>query len=404
MSNILWRRWKSRRSSEMRTERIKTCARVLATALLVVAGSACGGDTNDVAGASPVKLFPIVKEGKWGYMDEKGKVVIEPQYDGAGDFSEGLAWVGKGLIRGYIDKTGTMVIKPRFGWSGSFHSGMAVVFGHRDGQPLGARVVDFYGDDVQMYQPQAGMYYVDRDGKVVEGRCSPADFSEGKACFQRFCIGADGKEIKHDADDVKSFSEGLAAAKKSGKFGYIDHSMKWVIEPQFDLAGPFGDGLAAVAQSDPPAPTSGDYGSWRRSAKKLKWGYVDKSGKVVVPYSFPDADRFSEGLAAVVPPADGQGAGGAVASGTGKKWGYVDKSGAMTVKPQFDYAWRFSEGLGRVLVGEKHGYVDKTGKMAIEPTVDTAWEFSKGLARVGIGTDKEGYIGHDGKYVWEPTE
>lgn len=180
-----------------------------------------------VYGDELVLLFPIVRGGKWGYIDQMGKVVIEPQYDGAGDFSEGLAWVGKGIQRGYIDRTGTIVIEPRFGWAGNFHCGIAAVFGHGDGKHIGARAADIWGEDVQMYKPQVGMYYIDRMGKIIDGKgCSPIDFSEGKACFRGRVIDTEGKIISHDTEEVASFSGGLAAARKVGKWGYIDHNKK----------------------------------------------------------------------------------------------------------------------------------------------------------------------------------
>ncbi|WP_222708662.1 WG repeat-containing protein [Paenibacillus sp. N3.4] len=39
---------------------------------------------------------------------------IEPQYDNADSFSEGLAWVSKDLKYGFIDKTGKEVIAPQY--------------------------------------------------------------------------------------------------------------------------------------------------------------------------------------------------------------------------------------------------------------------------------------------------
>ena len=59
-------------------------------------------------------LLSIKKDGKWGYMDKTGKVVIEPQFDGVRLFSEGLANVWIGDKEGYIDKTGKIVINPQF--------------------------------------------------------------------------------------------------------------------------------------------------------------------------------------------------------------------------------------------------------------------------------------------------
>ncbi|MEC9220541.1 MAG: WG repeat-containing protein [SAR324 cluster bacterium] len=38
-------------------------------------------------------LWMVEKDGKWGYIDKSGKVVVEPQYDWVSDFSEGLAKV-----------------------------------------------------------------------------------------------------------------------------------------------------------------------------------------------------------------------------------------------------------------------------------------------------------------------
>ena len=51
---------------------------------------------------------------KSGYIDKMGSMVIKPQFDAVGRFSEGLAEVKKGGKWGYIDKTGSFVIKPQF--------------------------------------------------------------------------------------------------------------------------------------------------------------------------------------------------------------------------------------------------------------------------------------------------
>ena len=78
---------------------------------------------------------------KRGYIDQTGSFVIEPRFDDAGDFSEGLAPVAvpgePGLSKaGYIDRTGAWVIEPRFGWAQSFSSGLALVSLDRTGPRL----------------------------------------------------------------------------------------------------------------------------------------------------------------------------------------------------------------------------------------------------------------------------
>jgi len=66
-------------------------------------------------------LFPIVQNGKWGYIDVRGEVVIKPQFRMAFEFSEGLAPVVIGTKFGYVNERGVVVINPQYdeamGWS-----------------------------------------------------------------------------------------------------------------------------------------------------------------------------------------------------------------------------------------------------------------------------------------------
>lgn len=54
------------------------------------------------------------------------------------------------------------------------------------------------------------------------------------------------------------------------------------------------------------------------------------------------------------------------------RWGYIDKSGQLVIPPQFDYAKAFFSGLGAVLVGERWGYIDRSGRMIVPPQFESA--------------------------------
>ena len=57
-------------------------------------------------------LAPVIiggERGKYGYIDKKGQFVINPQFDEAESFFEGLAYVRIGEKVGYIDKTGNII-------------------------------------------------------------------------------------------------------------------------------------------------------------------------------------------------------------------------------------------------------------------------------------------------------
>jgi hypothetical protein len=57
-------------------------------------------------------LLPVRVDGSWGYINEKGTIVIKPRFKMAGSCSEGLADVmdDDGWFY-YIDATGTAVTK-----------------------------------------------------------------------------------------------------------------------------------------------------------------------------------------------------------------------------------------------------------------------------------------------------
>lgn len=59
---------------------------------------------------------------KWGFVDTKGKVVIEPIYEQAKSFSNGLAAVCVNGKWGFVNKQGVIVIKPQFSDADYFNS------------------------------------------------------------------------------------------------------------------------------------------------------------------------------------------------------------------------------------------------------------------------------------------
>ena len=48
----------------------------------------------------------------------------------------------------------------------------------------------------------------------------------------------------------------------------------------------------------------------------------------------------------------------------GDRWGYIDKSGKLVINPQFDNARPFSLDLAPVQVGSAWGYVNRTASLS----------------------------------------
>ena len=73
------------------------------------------------------ELKPKKENGKWGFVDETGNLVIPLKYDEAWNFSEGLAVVKNNNKYGYIDKTDNMVIPLKYEKAGKFTGEVAMV-------------------------------------------------------------------------------------------------------------------------------------------------------------------------------------------------------------------------------------------------------------------------------------
>ena len=95
---------------------------VVVAVLLIAVGilSGCGESEEDVLSEMPEGLYPMCELGDfqelWGYIDETGEYVIEPQFLYAGAFVKGLALVQDPdtELYGYINKYGEYVIQPHF--------------------------------------------------------------------------------------------------------------------------------------------------------------------------------------------------------------------------------------------------------------------------------------------------
>ena len=93
---------------------------------LVIVG--CSASDQDEVGEKE-NLFYITDELKYGYMNQKGEVVIEIQYAEAQGFTEGLARVNVGdrenKKMGFINEKGEMVIEPVYEYVSGFSDGLA---------------------------------------------------------------------------------------------------------------------------------------------------------------------------------------------------------------------------------------------------------------------------------------
>lgn len=294
----------------------------------------------------------------------------------------------------YIDKEGKIVINPQFSSATVFRGGIALVRTTGDKALWG-----FINEDgkytIQPSFKEATVFSEDLAWVVSENGAPTAINSKGEV-----------KITLQDAETVKIFQEGLAAFSVTEdskvKWGFVDKDGKVAISPQFAATGNFAGGKCAVQNEEG------------------KWGFIDSEGKIAISYQFDEAEKFVNGQAAV----EFDGKAGAIDEAgkyvinpqfdgitedgdlylieQGEKFGWATREGQIVINPQFATAFTFNGGdIAPVQVGETWGYVDKDGKIVINPQFKVALPFISGVAAVLSG-EKVGFIDSEGKYLINP--
>jgi hypothetical protein len=72
-------------------------------------------------------LLRIKLNDKYGFIDKKGQIVIQPKYKYASDFSDGLAAVSDTNVYAFINSKGDIVLNNNYKFSWGFEEGLAAV-------------------------------------------------------------------------------------------------------------------------------------------------------------------------------------------------------------------------------------------------------------------------------------
>lgn len=390
-------------------------------------------------------LYPIRVDGNWGYMNYQGETVLAPQWASAGEFrGAGYAEVGTDpdwwttkneYSFGIIDRTGAYAVAPEYscdeGYDGSYYAG-------KDTGIIWMTSKDHLGGffDVAsgcfsgtVYDPEYcrlgssrlltvlapgdgygwwnGLGFADRTtGKLaipyqygLWGGVS--EFVSGYAYVERYPSETSEPErlIINESNEAfplpkgivslgyTSFVEGYLVVidTETGLYGFVDTSGKLVIPAKYEYADSFDNSIAKV-----------DIGGETR--------YIDTAGR------FVQAPEDDESLQEGIHGDDWPLFFGPSQTDAWRPCGLLGGNGDVLVPLDagyrfdmsyifgcFDY---FTEGLQVLMKDEKYGFLDEKGNELIPFVWDYAENFSNGLAYVEKG-GKMAYIDHSGNIVWQ---
>jgi len=198
----------------------------------------------------------------------------------------------------------------------------------------------------------------------------------------------------------------------------------WQKERQYNYIYDYSDGMAMVKNQI--------FNYDRKDYQSItKYGFIDKTGKEIIPLKYDSAENFSNDIAYIGVKVNDIILYGIIDK-TGKEitdlkfYGFKPYSNELSVyylygcglinnktgkicSASYSIIMPLSEGLAAVNSHEKWGYIDSTGKLAITCKYNSTESFKNGFAWVSIEEYKPNiniksyYDFKTGEYKWEPT-
>jgi hypothetical protein len=316
-------------------------------------------------------MFGFENDGKFGYLDKSGNVVIPAIYSYASTakviptFNKGYVSVKSNDKIGFIDKTGKVAIPfqydemnfvpsfPAYAWAKVKENNKNVygIISMQNKITIPIKYEGIYMDSNLVGVQENGKWgLMDITGKSLLPfeYTTIIPYAKDKVCK----VEKDGKygfvDLKGNwlFEKVKSVytlsgcNEGMVLCQVNNKYGYLDLKGDEVIVTKYDNAYGFNKlGIARVAKKS------------AASSSVTLWGYIDKKGNEVIPIKYENLGDFYNGLVYAKDPET-------------NRYGFLDKTGKWILNPVYLDLLSFDD-LGGAWVKQtdaKWHYINKTGK------------------------------------------
>lgn len=375
---------------------------------------------EEIKGAG-LRYLPYREAGRWGFIDEEGRVRIPAAYEFVGLFIEGQAQVGRDGAVGKVDRSGKETVPVIYADMLDPSEGLSVV---EAGDSAGA--VDRAG---RMAIP---MHYTDL-GEAADGLSFAQ--REGKYGY----VDAHGAQrIPFVYEEATTFINGVAVVRQSGAYGVVDRRGGVLVPYKYDwidvsqpmawrmrsgdrmgLLSPFGDvvrpaehayigtfnnSLALVVDGNKCGYVRPD-GTWAfpqrfeaHAAVRTQGDFHNGVARVLVNGKFALIDTTGERIFPAQYAEIGLMESDVVPVRKKLKWGYAGRNYTTVAEAKYDGAWELHHGYGRVRVGDRFGLVDSTGKEVVAPRFTALVDVQDGHL-VASTPEGVGLITPDGRTV-----
>ena len=297
-----------------------------------------------------------------GLINREGEEVIPCIYHDVAYPTDGMIMVTtpEDGLYGYYDTLGIQRIPCQYRAASSFNEGLAVV-----------------GVDIDSTLVQYG--FIDHDGKMV---------------------------IEPQYDYAFPFYEGFSVVKKYERYGMINRANREVFPIKFEILTSMFEGLLFAGDDEGLAMYNNRFQQLTEPVytylvgktegrilvmRDGKFGYLDSTGREVIPCQYDQAGLFDQARTYV---------------SLNNKWGIIDTNGHTVLPIEYDNsgyrseAYRYHDGLALIEKDKRYGYCDLEGRPVIWPCFENAYQFTDSLAPVKLGM--WGYINTKGDFFIPP--
>ena len=278
------------------------------------------------------RWFIEKENGNFGFIDSLGNEVFSNKFDMLSEhYNCGLVSFRKGSKYGYVDLTGNIIFKTN-------------------------KYLGEFSENLLSVEESGRFYYLNTRGeKALE--------------LTKLEIPKE-KEINR----VGNFYSGLALivlkdnSSDNLQYGFINKNGEWVIEPKFQHATSFVEGVAYVVKGNK---------NYFMNIKGDLFTQIENEKDEIWQEGESDLFNYSEGLALIH---------------VNDSASFIDSKGKRICSRMFRRAFKFSDGMAAIQLNDKWGFCDTTGKIVIQPQYYVRSDFSEGLAPVSLEVKEDGYM------------
>lgn len=303
-------------------------------------------------------LFSVKRNGQKGLMSRAGEELVPCVFDDCGVIDEHFLWARKDNTYGIYSSEGEKVQPCKFNsffvYEGKKKKEVSLSdFGQldlRQHPDLYAVVSGKVGTlDSKKFTTKLPFAYDYLSDFATRMKITNGVFTEQRLAVCRLngkygIVNSEGKQIQPICFDELRKDEAGSSSKElpdmgsardlhvriGDKWGILTADGEQLAEVKFDSVGVFHDGLAVVKAAE-------------------RYGYIDRSGAIVIPIQWMTAYDFSEGLAAL--------------RVDKKHFQFIDTAGTVVIKSKkYDSVGRFRNGVCQVVKGGKVKWIDTKGK------------------------------------------